>query len=106
MNWDLADSVCDIICFRDARDWRQFHTQRNLAAAITIEAGELLETFLWGREGNGAEWEIADIAIYLLTFCHDAGIDLPTVIDQKIRQNEQRYTVARYRGNAGKAPHD
>lgn len=49
---DLKELVDEMVRFRDARDWAQFHTPRNLAAALSIEAGELQETMLWKSDGE------------------------------------------------------
>ena len=93
--------------FRDERDWRQFHNAKDMAAAIAIEAGELLELFLWK---NGAEVdevvrakrerledECADIAVYLLELCDNLQIDLPRAIEQKLTKNALKYPVAKAR---------
>ncbi|MBJ7531736.1 MAG: nucleotide pyrophosphohydrolase [Dehalococcoides sp.] len=75
------------ITFRDARDWKQFHDPKNLAEAIAIEAGELLEHFLWIKNTDesyqlephkleSVKEEVADIMIYLLYICDSLNIDI------------------------------
>lgn len=100
-----------LLAFRAAREWEQFHSPRNLAVAISVEAGELLEHFQWLRSDERARehtshdalaMEVADIAILLSYFCHDLGIDVEAAIEGKLALNEQRYPVQKSRGNATK----
>lgn len=99
----------DLLQFRAERDWEQFHTPRNLASSVSIEAAELLELFQWEEKPyeNKAKLahlkeEIADVAIYLSYLCHDLDIDLDQAVAQKIRLNAQKYPVARVYGKAEK----
>jgi NTP pyrophosphatase (non-canonical NTP hydrolase) len=106
------DTKRRMLAFRSERDWQQFHTPKNLAASITIEAAELLEIFQWTAESELAatvekkrthiEHEIADIAMYLQFLAHDLGVDLDACIGAKLAINEQRYPVAESRGSAAK----
>lgn len=103
-----------IVKFRDERDWAQFHTPKNLAAAISIEAAELQETMLWKNQEEIEELvkspsalarigeEIADVCIYGILLAHSLGIDLERAIESKIAQNAQRYPVELARGNSKK----
>jgi dCTP diphosphatase len=98
--------------FRDERDWGQFHTLSNLAAAISVEAGELLELFLWSPPATEAkivedkrkeiEDELADVVIHCLNFAAAAGIDLLEAVDRKIAENAEKYPVASSKGRAAK----
>lgn len=102
----LTAQICE---FRDARDWAQFHSPKDLAVAITAEAGELLQHFVWQspeqstqrvqdrREAIGAE--MADIAILLFEMAHASGITLGEAIADKLARNEARYPVAKARGS-------
>ena len=101
-----------IRAFRDERDWMQFHSPKNMAMAISIEASELMEHFLWiDSEGSGqraqerlpavAE-EMADIGIYLLELADNLGIDLIAEMAKKLELNRGKYPVAKARGNAKK----
>jgi dCTP diphosphatase len=113
---DLAPALQAILAFRDARDWQQFHTPKDLAAALSIEVGELQELFLWRAAEPGAavaaddermprvREELADCAIYLLLLAHELGVDLPDAITTKLRANEARYPAGEHRGVARKAP--
>jgi NTP pyrophosphatase (non-canonical NTP hydrolase) len=98
--------------FRNARDWKQFHDPKNLAEAICIESGELLEKFLWvpsdkSHEINSKKLEeikeeIADIMIFLLYMCHSLNIDLPQTVERKIEINEKKYPVEKAKGSSRK----
>jgi len=89
--------------FARARAWEQFHTPKNLATALVVEAGELAEIFQWAtpEESDPTAWspetraraedEVADVAIYLLRFADVAGIDLGDAVMAKIERNEARF---------------
>jgi len=100
--------------FRDARDWSQFHTPKNLAAAIAIEAAELQERFLWktdkevdrdlkdAAKRDAVVEEVADILLFALLLADRLDIDVGTAIADKLVANERKYPVALARGNARK----
>ena len=100
--------------FRDARDWSQFHTPKNLAAAIAIEAAELQERFLWktdkeiaqdlkaGPKREAVVEEVADVFLFALLLADRLKIDVGQAIADKLAANEQKYPVALARGNARK----
>jgi NTP pyrophosphatase (non-canonical NTP hydrolase) len=99
--------------FRRKRNWEQFHTPKELAAALTIEASELLETFQWKTDEEVATLlnspsrenvldEIADVAIVLSYLCHDLGVDLDAAVRSKLKKNEAKYPIAKSYGNAKK----
>lgn len=98
--------------FRDERDWKKFHTPKDLSVAITLEAAELIEHFLWkdAEEINGyvekhrgeIADEVADVAIYLLNLCNVLDVDLTSAIRNKIRRNRERYPVKKAKGSAKK----
>ena len=89
--------------FRDERDWARFHSLKDLAAAIAIEAGELQELLLWQRvededallrgRRDDIEDELADVLIQCLNFAAAAEIDVLSVIDRKIDKNADKYPV-------------
>lgn len=98
--------------FAKARDWHQFHTPKNLAMALTVEAAELAEHFQWlegeasrnlppDRRAQIAE-ELADVQIYLIRLADELGIDLEQAVEAKIEKNEQKYPVDKVRGSARK----
>jgi NTP pyrophosphatase (non-canonical NTP hydrolase) len=113
MNKDLEKLTNMFVEFRNDRDWKQFHTLKNLAMSLSIESGELLELFQWKNDTEIANFinsdkkylledEAADVAAYLLLLCHDAGIDLETAIIKKIEKNDKKYPVNKSKGNAKK----
>ncbi|KAA8484038.1 NTP pyrophosphatase (non-canonical NTP hydrolase) [Arcticibacter tournemirensis] len=95
-----------IRAFRDARDWQQFHNSKDLAVALSIEASELLELFLWkGNEDANPEKlkeELADVLMYALLIADKHGLDLEQIIEEKIRLNNAKYPVDKAKGNAKK----
>ncbi|MSO95747.1 MAG: nucleotide pyrophosphohydrolase [Thermoleophilia bacterium] len=98
--------------FRVVRDWRQFHTLKDLAAAIAVEAAELQEVFLWQGTGQEAELlaerrgdieaEVADVLIQCLNFAAAAEIDVLAAMARKIEENEVKYPVEAARGTSAK----
>ena len=108
----IAALTAEIRAFRDARDWKQFHNPKELAVAITAEAGELLQHFVWQnpeqsdrrvveRRSEIAS-EIADVAILLFELADNSGIDVAAAIREKLARNEERYPVDKARGSNAK----
>ncbi|MFF7729238.1 nucleotide pyrophosphohydrolase [Streptomyces sp. NPDC008001] len=91
--------------FAAARHWQPYHTPKNLVAALSVEASELVEIFQWltpeesvqvmDRPGTAArvEDEVADVLAYLLQFCEVLGIDAAAALAAKIERNEKRFPV-------------
>lgn len=100
--------------FRDSRDWRQFHTLKDLIVSLNLEASELLELTQWKsaaqfEEEVGTEEmrqrlseECADVLLYLLLIAERAGIDLQRAAARKIAANELKYPIEKARGTATK----
>jgi len=98
--------------FAAERDWDQFHSPRNLAAALAVEAAELLEPFQWltdeqsrelSTEARAAvEQEMADVLLYLVRLADKLGVDLEQAARAKIALNAQKYPVERARGSSRK----
>jgi len=109
MTIDLTILINKLRAFARERDWSQFHSPKNLASALSVESGELLENFQWlteeqSRDLNDAQksavaMEIADVFIYLLQLCDALEIDLLEAADNKIKLNEEKYPADRARGN-------
>jgi len=105
---DLEALRSALLAFRAERDWEQFHTARNLAASLVIEATEVLEHFQWLREGETlteqqrAEVgkELADVFIYLLLLSNDLGVDLISVATAKVEENADRFPIEEAKGRA------
>ncbi len=97
-----------VLAFVKERDWQQFHSPKNLAMDIAIEASELMEIFVWtgSKEShaelearkNKVEEEIGDIAMMLLLFCKYYNIDFATAITNKLKLTGQRYPAEKVRG--------
>ena len=92
--------------FVKERDWEQFHNAKDLALALSIEAAELNECFLWKSTDQAnrenIQEELADILIYAILFADKYGLDFCEIIEQKLNKNEKKYPVARAKGNAKK----
>lgn len=107
---DLEDLAARILAFREARDWARFHTPRNLAASLSIEAAELLEIFQWDLEDTPVDTarreriseELADTIIYALLLAHESGVDLAHAVEEKLRENERKYPVEKSKGRSTK----
>lgn len=92
--------------FRDERDWDQFHNSKDLALAINIEAGELLEAFLWKADNEAdtehVKEELADVFTYAFLLADKLGLDVETIVLEKMRENEKKYPVDKAKGTAKK----
>ena len=108
----IAELTARIRAFRDARDWMQFHSPKDLSVAIIAEAGELLQHFVWKspeeswerakvKEAEIAD-EIADVGILLFELADNLGLDLGAVMQAKLDRNEHRYPVEKARGSNAK----
>ena len=103
---DISALQKEALAFRDARDWAQFHNAKDLAAGLSIEASELLECFLW-KDAKSADpakvrEEIADVLVYALLLAHEAKVDLPSAIREKLAKNALKYPVEKAKGRADK----
>lgn len=91
--------------FRDDRDWKQFHTPSNLAKAISIEAGELLEEFLWDNDNfnlQNVKEELADVMIYCIHMANALDVNIEDIINMKMDKNEMKYPVEKSKGKSTK----
>lgn len=96
--------------FSEARDWAKFHAPRELAVALSVEAGELLELFLWTDDrvpghralpaGEALEDELADVTLCLLNLSARTGVDLASAVARKLEKNARKYPEARVKGSA------
>lgn len=112
MNDSLKDLAQRLDRFASEREWKQFHSPKNLASALIVEAGELLEHFQWMTEEQSRQLppekvsaigaEVADVLLYLIQLSSAMGIDPIAAAQAKLRANEERYPVARSRGNSKK----
>jgi len=116
----MSDSQTTVQQLRDAveafvarRDWHQFHSPKNLAMSLAIEAAELMEHFQWLTPEQSRSVaadpdklaavgdELADVLCYALAMANELGLDLSAAFDVKMGKNEQKYPAAEYRGRFG-----
>jgi dCTP diphosphatase len=108
----LQELVKEIRAFNRERDWEQYHTPKNLAMALLIEAAELAEHFQWltaeqsqrldARTRARVREELADVFLYLLNLADKLEIDLPPAARDKIRLNRRKYPAKKVKGRAVK----
>ncbi|MFZ5479854.1 MAG: nucleotide pyrophosphohydrolase [Myxococcota bacterium] len=99
--------------FNAERDWGRYHSPRNLAMALSVEAGELLELYLWSEDAGPQPAvesrrprvadEAADVFISLLNLCEAAGVDLAAATEAKIAKNAEKYPVEKAKGRMEKS---
>jgi len=95
-----------ILTFRRDRDWEKFHTPKDLAISLSLEASELLENFQWKDSEEALRTkredikdELADVFIYSLLLAHDLNLDIKEIIENKIQKNEKKYPVEKAFGS-------
>ncbi|WP_418318037.1 nucleotide pyrophosphohydrolase [Piscinibacter sakaiensis] len=108
----LSDLARQLDQFAKDRDWQQFHSPKNLASALVVEAGELLEHFQWLTEEQSRTLppdkrdevaaEVADVLLYLIQLSSALGVDPVEAAQAKLKRNEVKYPVERARGNSKK----
>lgn len=101
--------------FRDERDWKQFHTDKDMVLALFLEVSELAEHVLWKNPAEFSGWlndnrssfgeELADILYWVLLLAHDCGINLAEAFQAKMEQNSRKYPVEQARGKKHKYTH-
>lgn len=112
MNGELAQLRDIVRQFVDERDWDQFHTPKNLSAALSVEAAELLEHFQWLKQGDAAELgeaklrevrhEMADVLVYLIRLADKLDVDLHAAVLEKMVLNRAKYPADLVRGDMRK----
>jgi dCTP diphosphatase len=109
---EFQSLTVELRAFASERDWDQFHSPKNLAMALIVEAGELVEPFQWLTEEQSRNLppeklrqvseELADVQIYLIRLADRLGIDLARATREKIARNRHKYPAAKVRGKARK----
>jgi len=103
---DTEEIIQALIKFRNERDWEQFHNAKDLAIAINVEAGELLELFLWKNPDDAdikkVEEELADIFAFSFLLADKFGFDIKDIVLKKINKNSVKYPVSKAKGTAKK----
>ncbi len=102
----MEEIIKALIQFRNERDWAQFHNPKDLALAINVEAGELLEQFLWKpyEEANKekVKEELADVFAFAFLLADKYGFDVKEIVLEKIKKNGEKYPVDKSKGTAKK----
>ena len=103
---DIKTITESLTNFRNERDWEQFHNPKDLALAINVEAGELLELFLWKNAADAntekIKEELADVFAYAFLLADKYQFDVKEIILDKIQKNAEKYTVEKAKGTAKK----
>ena len=109
---EITAMIEKVVAFRNVRDWKQFHTPKDLALSLVLEASELLEHFQWLNDAEQkvhtkeAKTEIgdemADVLHWLLLMANDFDIDLVKVFERKHKINAKKYPIKKSKGNARK----
>lgn len=106
---EIKRIIDKIIKFRDERDWKQFHNPKDLSVALSIEANELMELFLWKKNDEietvnkeKVKEELADIFSFAFLLVDHYQLDLEQIIDSKIKINNQKYPIDKSKGKSTK----
>ncbi|MFL0206826.1 nucleotide pyrophosphohydrolase [Aquirufa sp. 2-AUSEE-184A6] len=103
---DIEEITKELLKFRNERDWEQFHNPKDLALAINVEAGELLELFLWKNSENAnaekVKEELADVLAYAFLLAEKYNFDVKEIVLEKIAKNGEKYPVEKAKGSAKK----
>lgn len=98
-----------ILNFQKEREWKQFHSPKNLAISLAIEASEILEIFQWTKDNklpkekkHHLSEELADVYYFLILLAHESGIDLKKAFNEKMEINEKKYPIEKAKGSSKK----
>lgn len=103
------ETINQVLKFRDDRNWKQFHNPKDLALSISLEAAELLEIFQWSGSDTVCESkkdrikeELADVLNYCILMADVCGLDMDEIIQEKIKNNNEKYPVEKAKDSAKK----
>ena len=103
---DIENIIEKLKKFRDERDWEQFHNAKDLAVAINIEAGELLENYLWKESSEAnidkVKEELADVFSFAFLLAEKYNFDVKEIVLEKIKLNSKKYPIDKSKGTAKK----
>ena len=109
---EIKDLTAKIKKFRDQRDWKQFHTLKNIAEAMVIEAAEVLELFQWKSEEEVKKYaeehkkeigdELSDVLVNILELADELGIDIVKACEEKMRDTSKKYPADKVKGDSRK----
>jgi NTP pyrophosphatase (non-canonical NTP hydrolase) len=102
----MEEIIQALLKFRNERDWEQFHNPKDLALALNVEAGELLELFLWKNpedaQKDKIKEELADVFAFAFLLADKYGFDVKDIVLEKIKKNAEKYPVDKAKGTAKK----
>lgn len=105
----LEKLIKEVVEFRNKRNWKEYHSPKDLAISISLEASELLENFQWStseeslsKKMSFIKEELADVLIYCILFADSVGLNIDEIIAQKLRENDIRYPVDKSYGKKEK----
>ncbi|MFC1979042.1 nucleotide pyrophosphohydrolase [Chloroflexota bacterium] len=105
----MKEDLDKIIEFESERDWKQFHSPKNLAISLSLEAAEALEVFQWSADNNLPEdkkkqlgQELADVYYYLLLLARETGLDIKEEFAKKMGINASKYPIDKAKGSSKK----
>jgi NTP pyrophosphatase (non-canonical NTP hydrolase) len=103
---EIKEIIQALVKFRDQRDWKQFHNSKDLALAINIEAGELLELFLWKNaedaDRSKVRDELADVLAFAFLLAEKYNFNVKEIMLEKINKNGEKYPIKKAKGTAKK----
>jgi len=105
----MREDIRKIISFQKQRDWKQFHSPKNLAISLALESAEILELFQWSKDNSlpegkrvSLEEEIADVYYFLLLLAHETGVDIRKAFNKKMVVNAKKYPIDKSKGSSKK----
>ena len=105
----MKEDLGQILKFQSEREWKQFHSPKNLAISLALEVAEVLEVFQWSKDNNLPEdkisqfgQELADVYYYLLLLAHETGIDIGDEFKKKMELNTSKYPIDKSKGSSKK----
>ena len=108
MKGSLSDPIKQILAFRNARKWKQFHNAKDMAISLSLEASEVLEHFQWKSKEEIEQYikthkehiseELADVFYWVLLMSHDMKIDIINALSKKMKKNAEKYPVKKAKG--------
>ncbi len=103
---DIEELLAELRKFNQERDWDQFHNGKDLAIGLSVEASELLESFLWKNpedvNPDKVREELADVLNYAFQMADKYNLDIKQIMLDKIRRNAEKYPVSKAKGSAKK----
>ncbi len=106
MSGECDKLINELVKFRDERDWGQFHNPKDLAIALSIEANELLELFLWKSheevDVTRLKEELADVFAFAFLLAEKHSFDVRAIVLEKLEKNAEKYPVSKSKGKATK----